>query len=391
MPRGTVRSNGEAIYAFRSRYGITQEDLAARSGYSKRTIERLEAGTDTTLLTLSNVASVLKCQTDDLVQINDVGTTITTRLDGLIKQKQENIEELIERKRMADSARRAAVLARFVCPPEESGATSIVCRTKSLGDLSLTLKSTVTMAELAEAIAKAYFQNEYADHDWTICDSGKSMYEPATTVADLHERSVNLIYICKRKRVSPGFAATPIPPFCLKTEVSRFRKGGYILKRLWCRIYSWICNLPGFSNVIPSEWALKRLNEVVTLYSETNVRIEDAVGLSNIMERTAMSVPAWWYYRDTIAWVWYRTGNQKSALATLTHDLPNDAMENLGVLYHLYFILKGVGATSGAAVIRKGFDVHLREKRVSGSWNPDYVYELECKRIYADDDLLMPE
>ena len=60
MPRGTVNAKGQKIQELRSQRGLTQEKLARLTGYSKRTIERLESGGSTTAFTLSNVAEGLR-------------------------------------------------------------------------------------------------------------------------------------------------------------------------------------------------------------------------------------------------------------------------------------------------------------------------------------------
>src|ERR1051326_5035224 len=68
MPRASVRSDGKKILRHRTERGLTQESLAAISSYSKRTIERLEAGTDTTVSTLVVIAQVLCCPPDELLE-----------------------------------------------------------------------------------------------------------------------------------------------------------------------------------------------------------------------------------------------------------------------------------------------------------------------------------
>ena len=69
MPRASIRSNGRAIFEMRRSRGLTQEKLALDCGYSKRHIERLEAGTNTTSTTVLTLALRFGCSPDELVEV----------------------------------------------------------------------------------------------------------------------------------------------------------------------------------------------------------------------------------------------------------------------------------------------------------------------------------
>lgn len=59
MPEKNVHPNGNAIRTLRMRVPLTQDELAKKSGKSKRTIERLERGLPAQPCTLRSVANVL--------------------------------------------------------------------------------------------------------------------------------------------------------------------------------------------------------------------------------------------------------------------------------------------------------------------------------------------
>ena len=59
--------DGDRIARLRTRAGMTQADLAALSGYAKRTIERLESGSKTQAATLKDVAEALRVDIDELM------------------------------------------------------------------------------------------------------------------------------------------------------------------------------------------------------------------------------------------------------------------------------------------------------------------------------------
>ena len=59
MPRGHVVPDGKAVSTLRGEAGLTQDELAERSGYGLRTISNIESGRRTTAPTLAAVATVL--------------------------------------------------------------------------------------------------------------------------------------------------------------------------------------------------------------------------------------------------------------------------------------------------------------------------------------------
>jgi hypothetical protein len=59
-------------------------------------------------VTLSDLAIVLRCTIDDLVQPGDTdGREIASRVESVIQQKRLLAEQLLERKRMSDRAQKA--------------------------------------------------------------------------------------------------------------------------------------------------------------------------------------------------------------------------------------------------------------------------------------------
>jgi WD40 repeat protein/transcriptional regulator with XRE-family HTH domain len=67
MPSPFVLPNGEEILRLRAEKNLTQEDLAARAGYAKRTIENIEKGKRTKRMTLEGVAHVLGVAVEQLI------------------------------------------------------------------------------------------------------------------------------------------------------------------------------------------------------------------------------------------------------------------------------------------------------------------------------------
>jgi transcriptional regulator with XRE-family HTH domain len=59
MPRGHVFPDCHSIAHLRGEAGLTQHDIATRSGYGRRTISKIENGSPTTAPTLSAIATVL--------------------------------------------------------------------------------------------------------------------------------------------------------------------------------------------------------------------------------------------------------------------------------------------------------------------------------------------
>ncbi|MCD0463056.1 helix-turn-helix domain-containing protein [Roseiconus lacunae] len=68
----SVIPNGKAVRTKRSLKGLTQEELAEKSGYSKKTIERIENGNGTSIETLENIAEVLEVVVDVLLVSGNV-------------------------------------------------------------------------------------------------------------------------------------------------------------------------------------------------------------------------------------------------------------------------------------------------------------------------------
>src|SRR5262249_38306693 len=67
---GTVFVDGKKVRHLRSCQGWTQEDLARKTGCSKRTIENVEAGRPVLLYTASCIAQALQIQHEDLLLLN---------------------------------------------------------------------------------------------------------------------------------------------------------------------------------------------------------------------------------------------------------------------------------------------------------------------------------
>ena len=63
----SVKPNGNAVRTQRSRKGLTQEELASKAGCSKKTIERIETGSTSSIGTLEDIAFVLGVSVDVLL------------------------------------------------------------------------------------------------------------------------------------------------------------------------------------------------------------------------------------------------------------------------------------------------------------------------------------
>ena len=70
MTRPSFIPHGERIRDLRARKDLTQEELAEKAGYSKRTIERMENGASAVYRTIEDVAEVLGVEPDVLL-LND--------------------------------------------------------------------------------------------------------------------------------------------------------------------------------------------------------------------------------------------------------------------------------------------------------------------------------
>jgi transcriptional regulator with XRE-family HTH domain len=68
MRVGTVSVDGQKVRRLRSRQGWTQEDLARKTGCSKRTIENVEASRPVLLYTVSCIAQVFQITPEELVR-----------------------------------------------------------------------------------------------------------------------------------------------------------------------------------------------------------------------------------------------------------------------------------------------------------------------------------
>jgi|ERR1051326_1487435 transcriptional regulator with XRE-family HTH domain len=124
MPRASVRSDGKKILRHRTERGLTQESLAAISSYSKRTIERLEAGTDTTVSTLVVIAQVLCCPPDELLEAGSLEKmAIQSRIQLWLEHKQEE--------KRIDERAKTARLEQICTESEDPAAVRITCRSLS--------------------------------------------------------------------------------------------------------------------------------------------------------------------------------------------------------------------------------------------------------------------
>jgi transcriptional regulator with XRE-family HTH domain len=80
------------IQKFRVDRGWSQEELAAHSGLSVRTIQRIENGKRASLESLKCLAAVFETQVSDLVQENPMNDTQTSNQYFLDQSEQEAIE-----------------------------------------------------------------------------------------------------------------------------------------------------------------------------------------------------------------------------------------------------------------------------------------------------------
>ncbi|HEY1600284.1 MAG TPA: helix-turn-helix transcriptional regulator [Pirellulales bacterium] len=88
MPRGHVLPEGKTVSTLRGEAGLTQDELAERSGYGLRTISNIESGRRTTAPTLAAVATVLgdclrrPVEMTDLLRREREGVNTGQALDG---------------------------------------------------------------------------------------------------------------------------------------------------------------------------------------------------------------------------------------------------------------------------------------------------------------------
>lgn len=80
--------NVTRIVELRQQHGWTQERLAAESGVGLRTIQRMEAGQDASLATLSLVAGALRAEVRDLFAVID-DPQLSSRMDSLEARAEE--------------------------------------------------------------------------------------------------------------------------------------------------------------------------------------------------------------------------------------------------------------------------------------------------------------
>lgn len=80
---GTNGKNDTRVSQLRKNTGWTQERLSEQSGVPVRTIQRLEAGNETSLETLSRVADALKVDVRDLFVTTDGDDGFAAAIDGL--------------------------------------------------------------------------------------------------------------------------------------------------------------------------------------------------------------------------------------------------------------------------------------------------------------------
>jgi transcriptional regulator with XRE-family HTH domain len=404
MPRATVKSNGQAIHDHRKRTGLTQEKLAIACKVTKRTIERLESGETTKPSTILLLAKFFRCSADDLQEaVNAEVDGIRHLLDGegaraerqrlereVTRQREEKLQQLIER----------ATLSAVLCAEGERGGVPIRCLTRSK-DWQFQVRSGVTLAELANAIAKQYYPDaDSSDQEYYFADKLKNgnAYDGSLTVDDLAGKSITTVYLYGRSRHGRPLAVmTSLLPRLMRSVIL-FRRGAYFYKTIPCRLVAWLYNLSWLSNSSPPRWIINTLNEVALLYAETNTRIDLAVKLANLLERSDKAEG--WEYRDSIAWVWYRAGSYQGALATLARELPDQALGHPGVLYHMYFIFKRVKDEETATLVRNRIARMFPELDWHKPTMPDnmasmslelFFFELECMRVRTDDDTTYPE
>lgn len=89
MPKATVRPNGSRVFHLRAELALTQEELAQKAGYNKRTIERIEKSQATKMTTLCDVASVLGVDAKDLIDDNERDPTDTTKTENEVYEEIE--------------------------------------------------------------------------------------------------------------------------------------------------------------------------------------------------------------------------------------------------------------------------------------------------------------
>jgi transcriptional regulator with XRE-family HTH domain len=389
VPRASVQSNSEILFKLRREKGLTQEQVALDAGISKRQYERIESGGSSTLATLTAIAEVLGCDLDSLIEPSGVNE----KASFLGQDTKETVEAHLNRKRLSQRMR-TAKLSDLLSTARSC--ISLVVRTASIGDIHLSLRKDATMGELAYAVAKKYFKDDYQNCDWLITDAEADEYDIAMTAGELAANSVSTV--CLRRLAGLPLALSSwsvwvgnaLKRFCfsLGSRVARLKWKGYILKELRCRFYVWLYTRGPLLNRIPPSVVVGDMAGLVQLYTEANVKTGQAVEMIKLMDRNESSAK----YRNEMAWACYRAGSYRAAFRLIV-DNPSEQdyklKNKLSMTYHLYFICKKLGFTKTSDEIQRLFRevIEPQVRRGMYSLTPP-LYDLECERVRLSDESL---
>jgi transcriptional regulator with XRE-family HTH domain len=368
MARATLIGNGQRLRAARAAQGWSQEDLEERSGVAKRTIERIEAVSDyhTTFVTLESLAGALGIAMRELV-----GPAAS---DYHIDARYRRVYDVVF-EHQAPVRQAAAAVVRIVFRS---------ARPRS--DREHVAQESWTAAELAYDLARAYFPQMLATHDFMLCSDDGKKFPPATTVAEIVAAQGPVVGLFGRENPALGrmslfggggvwqlvaFATDPEVRGRAESTAQRWlgfcdrawfatHVGGPVLRLLFATVLS------------PVVWSL---NNTAVCLAELDQDHE-------LLERLARTLvrlrPRSATVADTVAWAHYRLGRPAEARDSLLEAMAASSSPSLENYYHLYFIHRALGETHLAYDIKAWIEGQPFDARV----------KLFVDRVLHDDDLL---
>lgn len=184
MPRAFIRPDSSALLRIRTERGLTQDEVAIRSGYAKRTVERIEAGDRSTLATLSDVAAALDVPVNVLIL---AAPEPPAHLAGWIAGSLDAGRSVFLKE---------VHLVDLLCPSDSAEGVTLTCHT-SRGDYTYSLRRNATGAELCAAIRNDLFPGVAGYERLALGAALDQPFDSAHTVAHIAAHSGGAVYLIR--------------------------------------------------------------------------------------------------------------------------------------------------------------------------------------------------
>lgn len=275
---------------------------------------------------------------------------------------------------------------------DDPGGIDIIWRSPELRqDLSLRVKQNVRCGELARALAREYFAQEFVVKHWYLRGADFERFDSNRMIREVVNQGSKLVYLSSIPLEAERLHSPSTRPFWSVQRIAEFAERDPLCLRVSSRYVGLRKKLARRDTSIRDRltlrllrstlWVLRRsLNDYGWVYGEVG-NLESGVQILEALEsfpRLRFSVP----YADTMAWLYYRQRRFWKARCVLLGALEHELKRQPLWTSHLYFIFKGCGEDGLAAKLRSWF--------LANTSGTDELTALAYARVAFDDDSLDP-